>query len=501
MKNRLILAICVMCVSILVLMQNTLASIGPPVWINQATISIIDPQPSEDPEIAGYGSIQAVVWEEQNPSGDWDIHMRYSLTDGAIGSWIMPPLQPAATFEDEINPAVAVTFVTGDTMATEIHVAYQKFVPKSDGSYGFWQVYHTYTTNFGLSWVPPVLVSSAAPPELNAIDPACVFTEDLAPRVPGQKPFAVQIVWAEETGLNTADYLIKYQAYRYDPSLAPSRAYHLFAGGVSIRGNPFGAGFSCMKPEIASIDDNFWTPQNDFYFAVVWEEEMPTALGPNQWNIYYLDGQLITSGAAGPPPRPAPGFYPGTPGIINLGGIQVDALEPDIAATQDYAWIYYIHIVYQYKTWIGFPSPPASPNSIESSYYSGGLPMPGSLLYIPLTVKGGTTTQLENPTVASKLISQSPVTFESWICWEDWALPTASDIFYRMGTYNTGTTTFTWWVPPGIVGYSTTNQAGPEHNPELWNRNDGSRLFPAFTHLVFDDLIPTGVPEILYIDP
>jgi hypothetical protein len=90
------------------------------------------------------------------------------------------------------------------------------------------------------------------------------------------------------------------------------------------------------------------------------------------------------------------------------------------------------------------------------------------------------------------------------MCWED-NNPAGSppDIWYRMGQLNTVAPPFAYAVPAAIVPY--VQPAGSsEYNPELWNRDDSTRLFPPLTHLVFDITQPFGplsAQEIEYIDP
>ena len=278
--------------------------------------------------------------------------------------------------------------------------------------------------------------------------------------------------------------------------MAPVRGY---VGPTIIRTNP-NPGLSCMKPEIASVDDRSNFAAFDYTFSVVWHEGVPSGvIPPTQWNVWYNDGTTVTS--------PAPGtvLTPGSLGIINVPGNQVDAIEPDIAATQDNQTneTYFFHITYEFKMWT-----PLSPqlNSIESHFSCGPSRTPGAASFIITpTVRGPTPIQLENPTIASKLISLGPTVFESWVAWEDYSnvIPAnVPDIWFRMGTYTVGTPNVVWAVPPGIVGYALANVVGTEYNPEFWNRNDATRMFPTLTHLVFEDWTPAGaVANIIYIDP
>jgi hypothetical protein len=464
---------------------------GPPVWINLATLSTVDSFPSQDPENSGFGPTQVTVWEEWN-GADWDIYMSFSLLDGALGSWSAPVPVAVIPNVDERNPAVAVTRDHG--WGQEIHVVYERW-----NAAGFWEVCHKYTANWGRAWLPlagPNILNTMA--NVNAIDPACVYTEDLAPTVPpGIIGFIVQIVWAEETGAGLGDYQIQYDAWYYDPTRAPPRN---LLGPTILRTNPNGAGFDCMKPEIASVDERTNALAYDYTFSVVWQEEWPSGIPIplTQWHVWYLDGISWTS------PLPS-GTIPGAPGQINIAGNQADALEPDIAATQDYQALewFYFHIVFQYKTWPGALWP-FQPNSIESAWSCGAVPLPGPAAFVLTTpVTGPFNITLETPTVASKLISLNPTVFESWFAWEDWSIVAmAPDIWYRVGTMTTVPLAFAWTVAPGLVPLVPFGTVSNEYNPELWNRNDVTRMFPPFTHLVCDsDVIAPPTPEILYIDP
>ncbi len=108
MKSKIIIGIFIVLVSTIMLISNASGSGWPVVWLNQATLSNIDCNPSQDPENSGFGTTQVVVWEEWN-GNDWDIWMKYSLLDGALGSWVFPVVQPATTAMNEINPAVTIT--------------------------------------------------------------------------------------------------------------------------------------------------------------------------------------------------------------------------------------------------------------------------------------------------------------------------------------------------------------------------------------------------------
>jgi hypothetical protein len=501
MKKRIIYFLLVVSLPALMLMSNAMAASGPPIaWAAQATLSTADSNPSQDPEIAGYGSLQVAVWEEWN-GGDWDIYMKYSFLDGAPGSWIFPTApatHPAITPDvDERHPAVAVTRDHPDPAVNqEIHVVYEKW----DSFWGNWQVWHTWTIDFGVTWFPMRRSIVGA----DAIQPACVYTEDLA--CPAQYPtFGVQMVWAEKSAV-TSDYNIIYDSHYYyqGPGGAGVRGY---TSWTTIRINPWGVGYNCKNPEIASVDETVNGLTHDYPFAIVWEEEMPSGQTnpPSKWDIWYADG--YTFPAIVPPPPPT---FPGGYAIINgpNPAFQADALEPDIAATQDYQAVpfelYFFHITFEYRTWAGYPVPPSTPNSIESYYLPSTLPVNGGAAFAIwyAQVRGPTTVPLERPTVASKLISINPTTFESWFAWEDSNTPaTAPDIWYRMGSC-TPMLFFAW--TGGLAapaGYIPSVPASVEHNPELWNRNDASRMFPPLTHFVFDmDPNPNTV-EVEYIDP
>ena len=97
------------------------------------------------------------------------------------------------------------------------------------------------------------------------------------------------------------------------------------------------------------------------------------------------------------------------------------------------------------------------------------------------------------------MINLNPTIFETWMAWEDDQTPPGlnPDIYYRVG--NTGGGVFAFTVPWARVPYIPVG--GNEFNPELWNRNDAGRMFPPFTHLVFDSTMAGGPTEIEYIDP
>jgi hypothetical protein len=217
----------------------------------------------------------------------------------------------------------------------------------------------------------------------------------------------------------------------------------------------------------------------------------------------YNDGTTITSPAA------LVAVTPGAPGPVNLpAGLGVNHDEPDIAATQAYLLpveTYYFHI-----TWVMRCPPNPWPSwTIDSRYYFGPVSTPGILAFAaPIVPQArNSLSALDRPTIASKLISQvAPVTFESWICWEDSINPlSAPDIWYNAGQC-TGPAPGAWAYFPALparVPYLPINAADSEYNPELWNRNTALQLFPTVTHLVFDrNPHPQAVTtEVEYIDP
>ena len=154
MKYKLSIGILIILVCGIMLMPNGLASPGPNIWWNQATLSNIDSNPSQDPENSGYFINQVAVWEEWN-GNDWDIHMKYNPNDGALGFWVFSVTPPAFTAFDEINPAVAMSR-THPATGPEVHVVYQLFKTGT----GNYEIYHTWTITWGLFWTPPVLLSN-----------------------------------------------------------------------------------------------------------------------------------------------------------------------------------------------------------------------------------------------------------------------------------------------------------------------------------------------------
>jgi hypothetical protein len=494
MKHKISIGILVLLVSTLMLMSNALASAGPPVWLAQATLSIPDSNPAKDPENSGHFMTQVAAWEEWN-GANWDIWVKFSLLDGALGSWFFPATQPAITAADEINPAIAVSQVHPSS-GQEIHVVYQLLNPVS----GINEIWHTWKL-LGIPWVPPVLMSN---PTCDALDPAIVYTEDINSPGPGNNGMLMQMVWAEETAPGSGLYQIQYDAFYFDPVAGPMRGYVStlpllggppLIGVTTIQAPP--AGCTCMYPEIASVDENSPLRMGavDFDFSVVWQET--TAAG--QWNIWYADGTTQTSpmGTAFVAVNPV--------GQINPVTNTSDCYHPDIAATQDYLSpiapeTYYFHV-----NWVRFDT--ATGNFyIESCYAVGGVttPGPGAFIMVVPAAQGPTLATLDNPTVATKLTGLAPSVFETWMAWEDSTNPGATnpDIWYRVGAYTVGAPPFGYTWGPGRVGYTPGVGMGSiEYNPELWNRNDWFRTFPPLTHLVFDQDLGGGIPEVEYIDP
>jgi hypothetical protein len=477
MKSKILIGFFVVLVSTIMLMSNAVASAGPPIWINQTTISFVDGSTSQDPENSGYGINQVVVWEEWN-GADWDIYMKYSNLDGALGSWIFSPVNPAVTVADEINPAVAVTNSNPITLATEIHVVYQIWSGVS------WDVEHTWTNNFGVTWSAPAVLD--ATPANDAMDPAVVFTEDLSNPGP-TNGLLVQFVWSE---FNPGPGLfeIQYNAFYQDPSLIPVRGY---IGPTLIRS----AAGDCLYPEIASVDERLSPAAFDYYFSVVWQEQ--TRPGAGQWNILYDDGTTTTSGGGGM----GMVLTPGSLGQLNPVNNYGDSYHPDIAATQDYALgggaeTYYFHVNWVFQ----IVGPPAS-WQIDTCYNVGPLTTPGAAAFIiTAPARGPGAIVLDNPTIASKLqIPGGIPVFETWMCWEDSsAAASVPDIWYRVGQCPTAGPPFAYTVAAAIVPY--VQWLTSEYNPELWNRNDTLRMFPPLTHLVFD-MTQGPVQEVEYIDP
>jgi hypothetical protein len=497
MRYKSIFSVLVLLVSSIMLLANVMASPGPPVWVAQATISFPDSIPGEDPEISRYAADLVVVWEEGNLPNR-DIWMKYSNFNGALGTWIFSPIPPAASLNDESNPAVAMSRVHPST-GPEIHVVYQLLNPS-----GINQIWHTWTLFWGAVWVPPRLMSS---PSLNAIDPAIVYTESLTNPGAGNPGMLMQIVWAEETSSGSGLYQIQYDAFYWDPFLAPPRGYvsALNIGGV-FPPTPIGVttvsaaptGGTCMFPEIASVDEfsPFRIVLIDYDFSVVWQET--TTAG--QWNIFYNDGTTITS------PAISSNVGIAASGQINPTTTTDDCYAPDIAASQDYVWpgeTHYFHV-----NWRRLDTSNGN-QYIESCYAVGAGPTPGAgaLLAAPTppSAQGPTTSRLHNPTIATKLTALGPSVFETWMAWEDSTIVGANnpDIWYRVGACTVGLPPFAYTWGPGRVGYAPPAGGGSiEYNPELWNRNDWLTPFPTLTHLTFDQtILLTGATEVEYIDP
>jgi len=471
------IGILVLCVSALMLMSNALASPGPPVWQFQATLSTPDSNPSQDPENSGFGRTQVVVWEEGN-APNRDIYMAFSVLDGAAWS---APIPVAITDDDEINPAVAVTNI--DPLGrTEIHVVYQRWNPAGGGQ---WDVYHDYTNNFGAFWFGATRLD--ANPDEDAIDPAIVYTEDVSnPNVPWFG-WLVQIVWSEYNPVS-GFYEIKYNGHYLDPTVIPpirTYAYPPAAGPpFTIRANPFQ---DCMVPEIASVDERFTLGIFEYYFAIVWQEGAWGA-----WLVMYVDGFTTIF--------PAVGTFPSVAGIISPAAFNY--YDPDIAATQDYQGNerYYFHVDFVTQDWL------TGTWRIDTCYYEGANPTPGfAALAVNITApaQGPVPNVLDRPTIASKLIQVGPTIFETWMAWEDSTDPNANnpDIWFSVGTCQAGGI-FGYTFVAARVGYVPGVGGGSiEYNPELWNRNDAVRMFPPLTHLVFDQDLGGGIPEVVYIDP
>ena len=489
MKSKIIIGFFVLLVSTIMLMSNASGSGWPVAWINQATLSTIDFFPSENPENSGFGPIQAVVWQEWN-GNDWDIHMSWSNADGALGSWAGPGggVQPATIFgRDEINPAVTVTNVNPISGFTEIHVVYQRWNLVSLQ----WDICHTWVNIIVGVWVWSAVTVLDTAVANDAINPAVVYTDDLSNPGIGLG-MLVQFTWAE-INPGTGLYEIQYDAYYYDPTLIPPRA---LVGVTLVRACLFG---NCEVPEISSIDETLTIGIYDYYFAVVWQE--PNAAG--QLNVWYIDGTTTTS-----PGAPATVLTPGSLGQINPVNVIGDSFDPDIAVTQDYQGAvgvetYYFHIDWVFNIWAVPPNPAFY--QIDTCYSVGVVPTPGAASFIATVPARGPIANpniLDRPTIASKVIGLAPTIFESWMCWEDNNMPGSNpEIWYAVGTYTVGAPAFIFTAPAARVGYNPV-AGGLEFNPELWNRDDSTRLMPPLTHLVFDqNLVPVGTIEVEYIDP
>lgn len=484
MKRKISIGIFVLLVSILMLMSNASASGWPVAWANQATLSTVDSFPSQDPENSGYGTTQVVVWEEWN-GNDWDIHMKYSLLDGALLSWIFPPVHPATTALDEINPAVTIT--GPDTwQRTWIHVVYQRVNPAGPAN---WDICHTFTLNFGGAWSAPTILDVNQAQD--AIDPAIVYTEDIATRN-GITAFLAQIVWSE-TSSTSGFYEIQYDAFYLDTNLVPITGY---VGPTLIRGVGTGATGDCLYPEIASVDETGGALISSFPFSVVWQEQI---FATGQWNVWYDDGTTTTF------PILATVLTPGSTGQLNTNLPGTGNCEhPDIAATQDYGPIatqrFYYHVNWVYNNLV------AATWQIDTCYATGippFFPNPGWWSFVGTPPAQGPVAQvLDNPTIASKLTT-APA-FDTWMAWEDSTTIQLSnpDIWFIVGTCGPPLFLFAYAIGPGRVGYLPPAGGGSiEYNPELWNRNDAARPTPPLTHLVFDQDLGTGIPEVEYIDP
>ena len=262
MKYRWIFGILVLCVSVIMLMPNVIGVTGfpPIVWAGQATLSNnLDYLDDQDPENSGFNTLQVSVWEHWN-GGDWDIWMKISFLDGALGTWAFPPVHPAMIpGNNEINPAVAVTR-THPATGQEIHVVYERTNPITFVQ----EICHTYTNNFGLFWSPVTVLSTWG---VDSTNPACVYSEDLA--VPGVLiGFLCQVVWEENIGgVNTQ---IMYDAYVYDPTWG---ARGTLPGGPYVVTPVMPGGYVSQElPEIASVDERSSPLAYDHYFAIVWQQ-------------------------------------------------------------------------------------------------------------------------------------------------------------------------------------------------------------------------------------
>jgi hypothetical protein len=448
-------------------------------WAGQATLSPTgDSCVDEDPENSGYGTVQVAVWEHETSATNHDIYMNYSLSDGATGTWSFPVAHPAVTNMDEKNPAVCVTRNhTG--LGQEIHVVYQRL---NAGPPAYWEICHTFTNNFGITWSNVTVLSTA---NVDSYNPACVYTEDLCPGPGGGGVigFLCQVVWEEDIGSSNTQ--IMYDAFVYDPTW-------FFRG--TLTGGPFvirTANFTANLPEIASVDDNVNNSAYNYQFSIVWQEQ--NSSGSN-WNIWYTDGMTGTS------PSVVVRQATGSLGQINPTNTTSNHTEPDIAATQDYQFdeVFYFHIDYLR---VGSNATPLY--IIESHYCRSGFWNPGATSFIRTNPVKSNVIAKDNPTVASKLTLLNPTVFDTWFAWED-ANMTGSvpNIWYRVGQEAPGTG-FSYLVPAARVPIVPLGRADSEYNPEFWNRNDASRSLPPLTHLVCDIYVP-GLPnthEVEYIDP
>lgn len=494
--------ILIVCVSALILMQSVLAATGPPyVWAAQATLSTVDVNPSQDPENSGYGTLQVTVWEEWNPiTLDWDIYMKYSLADGAPGSWVFPLLHPATLpLVNEINPAVSVSR-NHAVLGQEIHVVYQRWNGVN------WEICHTYTNNLGAVWSFPVVISTAG---VTATNPACVYTEDQS-NPGGVIGTLFQVVWEELFA--PGRYQIMYRAFAYDPTWVPVRGYVPAIGAPPfIIRTPVVPGTSSELPEIASVDERVSAGSYDYYFSIVWQETD----GLGNWNVWYVDGTTTTSTV--PPPPPPATIVISVATRLNVPAPATQHTDPDIAASQTYqpigggvAETYFFCITYVRQTPVA--GPPAGFNfDIDYCLYYGMAATPGALAFTaPASAYTAFTGAIppvlfDNPTIATKLTSPAgavPITFEAWFAWEDNFAAALTDIWYTVGTYTSGAVTpFVLALGlPARVPYLPNPGGTIEQNPELWNREDALRLNPPVTHLVFD-VTAGALTEVEYIDP
>jgi hypothetical protein len=469
---------------------------------NRARLSTGSSNDNINPEISGYGEGLIVVWQYKNNGGDYDIHHYYHNADGdpSRGMWVRlwGGTQPAATpGVDEINPDAASSRNYnhgGAGVYRDIHVVYQKW----NSWLNIWEVYHTWGPNIGGGWRNPVLLSTQ---DTSAKNPACVYTEELN----GPFGYTVQVVWEEDGD-------IKYRSFYYDTRSGLKTGYYPAIGTNPIKLNIVNS--VNHYPKIASIDDRS-TNANDYYFHVVWEQ--------SGTRVIYTDGFLKIS--------PAPfTLIRSSPKKISpdrrWGFDSHKATRPDISATQDNQTdeTFYINVVVEYWT-------STAGSSIESIYYYGTNPTPGAnaLFPMPWSIAGPSPTQTFNkPSIGSKLTNKYLSTtgimrmFFSTIAWEDntgslGTLPDIGvmgfDLDYLAGP--PGPPPGGWGPPippvvfhPTLIAYGNIRSIPPsntvDNNPEVWNRNDHSRNYPPFSHIVWDYLDSSPNPnsqQIEYADP
>jgi hypothetical protein len=179
-----------------------------------------------------------------------------------------------------------------------------------------------------------------------------------------------------------------------------------------------------------------------------------------------------------------------------------DRYDPDIAATQDYQAVetYYFHVDWVYNVWAVPPAPATW--QIDTCYAVGALPTPGAAAFVATApARAAGVIVLDRPTIASKVVGLGPpFNFETWMCWEDNSMPGSNpEIYYAVGLYTGLAPPFAFTAGPARVTYGPIVGSN-NFNPELWNRDDSTRLMPPLTHLVFDQTIGV-ITEIEYIDP